>query len=103
MPMFNFLKKRKERKAAEALDEARLVGSGAKESGYHAPTKADIGDIKHDHNTAAAGAITADELIRRERDTATARAPEEAKEEIAEQLPEQGDSIEYANQKTGAA
>jgi hypothetical protein len=38
----------------------------AMESGYHAPTPDDIKDIKHDHNTAGPGAVTADEAVRRD-------------------------------------
>jgi hypothetical protein len=52
---------------AENRDELRMERSGAAASGYHAPTTEDIDDIRKDHSTAsAAGAINADEGVRRD-------------------------------------
>lgn len=48
-------------------DEERMEKSGARRSGYHEPSKEDVEDIKHDHNTAAPGAVTADEAVREAR------------------------------------
>ncbi|MGZ3711308.1 MAG: hypothetical protein ACXWQO_18380 [Bdellovibrionota bacterium] len=48
------------------IDEPDTEFEEAIESGYHAPTPEDIDDIKHDHNTASKGAVTADEAVRRD-------------------------------------
>ena len=58
--------KRPDRDILTHLDEDISELQEAVESGYHAPTPADIEDIKHDHNTAGPGAITADEAVRRD-------------------------------------
>jgi len=46
-------------------DEERMVESGAKESGYHAPTAEDIRDIEKDHETSSVpGGMNADSAMR---------------------------------------
>ncbi len=59
------MKKQRNHKKRPISEEGLTDLSEALESGYHPPTKEDIQDIKHDHNTAEPGAITADEAVRR--------------------------------------
>lgn len=55
-----------ERVLDDELSEGEMTETAeAIESGYHPPTQDDIRDIKHDHNTAKPGSITADEAVRR--------------------------------------
>lgn len=42
--------------------------SGARRSGYHAPSKEEIEEIEREHNTAPPGSVTADEAVREARE-----------------------------------
>lgn len=70
----------RERRNDAREDEERMEKSGARRSGYHAPTKEDVEDIKREHNTAPEGSVTADEAVREARE-AGELAEEPAREE----------------------
>lgn len=84
----------------DKLDASLPESAEAEESGYHAPSSQDVEDIRHDHNTAGAGAITADEAVRevtdaRERQKIEAHENDDAFPDLYEQ--EGADDIRNAS------